>query len=104
MEKLKFLSKDGQRLLKFEGFGRFGKEVHSRAERVGEAGFGPRPIAADAGFSIYPLLEGESLLSGRLSTEIITRIAKYCAFRKNELQSPSGFFERVGDDAVFQLQ
>ena len=88
MEKLKFLSKDGQRLLKFEGFGRFGKEVHSRAERVGEAGFGPRPIAADAGFSIYPLLEGESLLSGSLSTEVITRIAKYCAFRKNELQSP----------------
>ena len=86
MEKLKFLSKDGQRLLKFEGFGRFGKEVHSRAERVGEAGFGPTPIAADAGFSIYPLLEGESLLAGSLSAEVITRIAKYCAFRKKELQ------------------
>ena len=86
MEKLKFLSNDGQRLLKFEGFGRFGKEVHSRAERVGEAGFGPRPIAADAGFSIYPLLEGESLLAGSLSAEVITRIAKYCAFRKKELQ------------------
>ncbi len=86
MEKLKFLSNDGQRLLKFEGFGRFGKEVHSRAERVGEADFGPTPIAADAGFSIYPVLEGESLRAGNLSAEVITWIAKYCAFRKKELQ------------------
>ena len=85
MEKLKFLSNDGRRLLKFEGFGRFGKEVHSRAETVGGAGFGPKPIAADAGFSIYPLLEGESLLAASLSAEVITRIAKYCAFRKREL-------------------
>ncbi len=37
MEKLKFLSNDGQRLLKFEGFGRFGKEVHSRAEGSAKA-------------------------------------------------------------------
>jgi hypothetical protein len=87
MERLKFLSNDGQRLLKFEGFGRFGKEVHSRAEVVGEAGFGPKPVAADAGFSIYPLLEGESLLPEGLSAEVITRIAEYCAFRKKELQS-----------------
>jgi hypothetical protein len=86
MERLKFLSSDRQRLLKFEGFGRFGEEVHSRAERVGEAGFGPRPIAADAGFSIYPLLEGESLRDGNLSAEVITGIAKYCAFRQRELQ------------------
>jgi hypothetical protein len=76
MERLKFLSNDGQRLLKFEGFGRFGKEVHSRAEVVGEAGFGPKPVAADAGFSIYPLLEGESLLPEGLSAEVITRIAE----------------------------
>jgi hypothetical protein len=86
MERLKFLSNDGRRLLKFEGFGRFGKEVHSRAEVAGEAGFGPKPIAADAGFSIYPFLEGESLLAGNVSAEVITRIAKYCAFRKKELQ------------------
>ncbi len=85
MERLKFLSSDGQRLLKFEGFGRFGKEVHTRAEAAGEGGFGPVPLAADAGFSIYPLLEGESLLPGSLSTEVITWIAKYCAFRKREL-------------------
>jgi hypothetical protein len=85
MERLKFLSNDGQRLLKFEGFGRFGKEVHSRADVVAEAGFGPKPIAADAGFSIYPLVAGESLLAGNLSAEVITRIAKYCAFRKKEL-------------------
>ncbi len=95
MEKLKFLSNDGQRLLKFEGFGRFGKEVHSRAEAVGEAGFGPKPIAADAGFSIYSLLEGESLLSGSLSTEVITRIANYCAFRKKELQSQTALSKEL---------
>jgi hypothetical protein len=87
MERLKFLSNDGQRLLKFEGLGRFGKEVHSRGEVVGEAGFGPMPIAADAGFSIYPVLEGESLLAGKPSAEVIARIASYCAFRKQELRT-----------------
>jgi hypothetical protein len=95
MERLKFLSNDGQRLLKFEGFGRFGKEVHSRAEVIGDAGFGPKPIAADAGFSIYPLLEGESLLPGDLSAEVITRIAKYCAFRKKDLQSQTASLKEL---------
>lgn len=87
MERLKFLSNDGQQLLKFEGFGRFGKEVHSRAQAVGEGQFGPAPMAAESGFSIYPLVKGEPLPPGKLSSEVITRIAKYCAFRKGELRS-----------------
>ncbi len=86
MERLKFLSNDGQQLLKFEGFGRFGKEVHSRAQIVGDGQFGAAPMAVEGGFSIYPLVKGEPLLPGKLSSEVITRIAKYCVFRKVELR------------------
>jgi hypothetical protein len=87
MERLKFLSDDGQRLLKFEGFGRFGKEVHARAQAVAGSQFGPEPMAAEDGFSIYPLVKGELLQPGNLSPEVIARIAEYCAFRKKELRS-----------------
>ena len=86
MEKLKFLSRSGDRLLKFEGFGRFGNAVYARSQTVGDGGFGPSPIAAEAGFGIYPMVQGESLLEGDLSSEVISRIAQYCAFRKAEFR------------------
>lgn len=114
MERLKFLSNDGQQLLKFEGFGRFGKEVHSRAQTVGDGQFGPAPVGAEGGFSIYPLVKGELLPAGKLSAEVITRIAKYCAFRKAELRSEGAcskeletmlhfnFAEEFGGDEIDQ--
>jgi len=86
MERLKFLSHSGDRLYKFEGFGRFGKEVRGRARLVGEAEFGPLPVSAEAGFSIYPVVKGESLAAEGLSSDTIAGIARYCAFRKNEFR------------------
>ena len=85
MERLKFLSDDERRLFKFEGFGRFGEEVHSRAQAVGQAKFGPLPIDAEEGFSIYPVVKGEPLLAADLSAQVTSRIGSYCAMRAREL-------------------
>src|SRR5690348_10799285 len=41
MERLKFLSVDHDRMFKFVGLGRFGKDIANRARVLAEAGFGP---------------------------------------------------------------
>src|SRR5579883_44541 len=116
MERLKFLSTDCSRLLKFEGFGRFGSEVQNRARTVGDGGFGPAPVAWEQGFSIYPVVEGESLLARHLSAEVIMRIAHYCAFRARMMPANAepgdelermmrfNFHEEFGSEVVSSLE
>jgi hypothetical protein len=81
METLKFLSEDGLWLFKFEGFGRFGKEVCRRAAMVANAGFGPAPETSDEGFGVYPMIQGRYLGSSDAGQTVLRRIAEYCAWR-----------------------
>lgn len=87
MERLKFLSPDKRQLLKFEGFGRFGQEVHERSCQVASAGFGPMPIEFTDGFSVYPFLRGKALSVTDLTDVMVERIAEYCAFRATEFRT-----------------
>jgi len=87
MERLKFLSEDCSRLYRFEGFGRFGAEVHQRALTIAEAGFGPTPEPREEGFGVYPVLNGRYLSSADASPATLMRIAEYCAFRACALAS-----------------
>lgn len=81
MERLKFLSEDRQWLLKFEGFGRFGRVVNERMEQVAEAGFGPAPICFSQGFSTYPVVPGRAANVWELNAGMLSRLAEYCAMR-----------------------
>jgi hypothetical protein len=85
MERLKFLSEDGSRLFRFEGFGRFGTQVHHRVVKVAEAGFGPMPDASEEGFGVYEMLRGRYLTGADLKPEVLARIAEYLAFRAREV-------------------
>ena len=87
MERLKFLSDDGQWLFRYEGLGRFGEDVRSRAAKVSEFGFGPVPEARQQGFGVYPMLQGRYLSAHDTSETVLQRIAEYCAFRARELNA-----------------
>ncbi|MGZ4788558.1 MAG: hypothetical protein ACXVZX_08550 [Terriglobales bacterium] len=85
MERLKFLSEDGNRLFRFEGFGRFGEELRQRAAKVAEFGFGPLPDAPEQGFGVYPVVRGRYLSANDGDASVLDRIAEYCAFRARAL-------------------
>jgi hypothetical protein len=81
MERLKFFSKSGDRVFKFEGYGRFGHEVHERSVLIAKAGFGPMPLRFEEGFSVYPRLRGKVLSSSDIAPGILQRMADYCGYR-----------------------
>lgn len=89
MERLKCLSRDGSRILKFEGMGRYGAECLERARCVFRAGFGPEPRDEGQGFLSYPWLPGRPLQAGDLSAAVLERLADYCAFRATAFPVPS---------------
>jgi hypothetical protein len=90
MERLKFLSQDARRLYKFHGLGRFGDSVAERARLLGEAGFGPRLLAHNSGFSEFAVLEGRPMDSAQTSAAVLERVADYCALRALEFGSQAG--------------
>lgn len=88
MERLKFLSPDRHSIYKFEGFGRFGEEVLARAKVLADAGFGCPAEDAGDGMVRYPVIKGVTGNSDDVSTGLLRRLARYCAFRAAEFRSP----------------
>ncbi|MBV8475593.1 MAG: hypothetical protein JOZ36_02920 [Acidobacteria bacterium] len=86
MERLKFLSPDRKSIFKFEGFGRFGQQVITRAGIIAKAGFGCQALDAGDGMIVYPVVRGQALTAAELSTELLERLARYCAFRAAEFR------------------
>jgi hypothetical protein len=83
-ERLKYLSpvtRDERRMFRFAGLGHYGDVVSERERKVATAGFGPMPRTESHGFVSYPWIEGRPLSSSDLSSEILIRLAEYCAFR-----------------------
>ncbi|WP_165373434.1 hypothetical protein [Sorangium cellulosum] len=95
LERLKFLSRDGRRILKFEGMGRHGAECLERARAIAEAGFGPAPRDEGEGFLSTPRLAAPPLQAEDLSTAVLERLADYCAFRASAFPVPSAPSEEL---------
>lgn len=85
-ERLKFLSRDCTRMYKFEGLGRFGEEIRGRAALLSDGGFGVTPQESAEGFVAYPVTQGHVLRECDLSTDVLDRMARYCAFRAAEFR------------------
>ncbi|MFB3915255.1 MAG: hypothetical protein ACE14M_00880 [Terriglobales bacterium] len=100
MERLKFLSPDKRTLFKFEGLGRFGSEVHRRAQLLGEAGFSPAPQGFLDGFGRYPMVPGAMLQATSINRELLLRMAAYCAFRAMAMRSADGQQPQAIEDMV----
>jgi hypothetical protein len=83
-ERLKYLSSresDEHRFFKFAGLGHYGDVVLKREQTVAAAGFAPMPREESDGFISYPWIEGRPLAASDLSSQILKRLAQYCAFR-----------------------
>ena len=78
----KYVSRDGDLLWKFEGRGRAGDQVRTRAHTLAAAGFSPRVVAESHGFTGYLYRKGSLLRSSHWDPQIEQRIAEYLAFRK----------------------
>jgi hypothetical protein len=89
MERLKFLVRGGSHVLKFDGFGRFGREVRERAALVFESGFGPIATDAGDGLTQYEFVRGRPLTRSDMSADVLERIASYCAFRAGAFRASS---------------
>jgi hypothetical protein len=84
MERVKFLSRDGTRLYKFEGLGPIGEAVQQRSRLVEEAGFGCGVTDAGDGFSCYAVAEATPMTAEEVDSIDLDRMAQYCAFRAAE--------------------
>ncbi len=80
-EQVKHLSRDGQLLFKFEGFGRYGRLSRQQALALAAAGFSPRLLGFDNGFAGYEFVRGRPLTQADLTQNLLSQIAEYCAFR-----------------------
>ena len=78
-ERQKYLSPDRRNIYRFDGHGRYGKEVRHRSEILTAHGWGPEVVSAGDGFSASPWLEGAR--PRRADQSVITQLAHYCAFR-----------------------
>ncbi len=86
MERTKFLSRDQRSLVKFEGFGRYGREVYRRSCVLGENGFAPVPCGFDNGYVSYPVEKARPASAQDISQKVVDQLAQYCAFRRREFQ------------------
>ncbi len=81
VERLKFLSRDQQKLLKFEGYGPYGEQVRQREQLLAASGFGAAHLGHESGFGIQELIGGNQPGVAEVSPALLRHMAKYCAWR-----------------------
>ena len=97
MESLKFLDRERAYLVKFEGLGPQSRNSLQRAEVLFGRGFAPRAARTEAGMTRYEFISGSRLSCDVQSTEVLNRMAEYCAFRA------SNFRASVPSDALAEM-
>jgi hypothetical protein len=78
-ERQKFLSHDGRQIYRFDGHGRYGKEVRRRSELLHDHHWGPAALSVGDGFTASSWLHG--VRPSQADRDIILQLAAYCAFR-----------------------
>ena len=103
MERMKFLSADGEHIIKFEGLSTHGKNVRARAQCLAEAGFGPRYDGSENGFVHYRRIVGRRLWADEFTRADLERLAAYCAFRSREFSCDKNTDANFADMIAFNL-
>jgi hypothetical protein len=93
LEPAKFLAKDERSIFKFEGLGRYGEAIGSRAKLLAARNFSPPYLGNSRGFGSYEFVPGRMLGLCDRSTELLERIADYlslrlASFASDEAQAP----------------
>ena len=81
MERLRYASPEARSIFTFEGHGPYGAEVRARNEALADAGFAPPYFGQQAGFGEHSFLAGGIARVDGLDGQLLTRIARYCAWR-----------------------
>ncbi len=104
MERLKFLSPDGQRFFKFEGMGPIGSEVRERAFALAAAGFSPAAEDSGDGFLSYHTIDARPSQRQDVSSPLLEQIARYCSFRVSEFGCRSSNNSELRTMVEFNVQ
>ena len=96
-ERSKYLSRDGQRLYKFEGLGPYGEAPRQRAQLLAEFGFAPAMRMDDRAFAAYQVIVGRPAGIADLNEQILCHIADYCALRTREFPADQA---RIGEGSM----
>ena len=97
-ERLKFLSRDRQRVFKFQGHGPYGQQVREREQLLASSGFGPAYLGHQAGFGMQEVVGGKQPAACEPSLAMLTHVARYCACRATT------FSAAVSPDSIRQLE
>lgn len=89
LERIKHLSVEEAALFKFEGLGRFGALARRQAQMLADAAFSPALLGFEDGFARYRFEQGRPLSRQDLTSDLLTQMAEYCAFRVRNLAAPS---------------
>ncbi len=81
MERLRFLSACRRALYTFEGHGPYGAAVRSRNEGLSDSKFGLGYLGHEYGFGKHNLPDGRPHTPCKLTAELLSRMAEYCAWR-----------------------
>jgi hypothetical protein len=85
-ERQKYISQNGTLVFRFDGHGHYGKAVRQRSQILADHGWGPQISSTGDGFSASAWLRGARLNSA--NHDVVTHLARYCAFRSEHLTSP----------------
>ncbi|HEX6533323.1 MAG TPA: hypothetical protein VF041_01930 [Gemmatimonadaceae bacterium] len=80
-------AREGARVVKFAGLGRWGRAAHDRATRLARAGFSPEPLALAHGFLAFELIPGAPLRARARPPRLVERVARYLAFVSREFHT-----------------
>jgi hypothetical protein len=84
-ERRKYLSSDGGKFFRFDGYGRYGRAVRRRSEILAEDCWGPEVCDAGDGFSATPWVQGNR--PAQVDRSTVIQLARYCAFRAEHFQT-----------------
>jgi hypothetical protein len=81
LERVKYLTENGERLVKFSGLGASGAAVKRRAESLADAGWSPRVSDAEPGFLAYDWARGRPARLSLDRERVLPELARYLAVR-----------------------
>jgi hypothetical protein len=88
-ERVKYLSEQRERVVKFSGYGASGAAVKRRAETLASAGWSPRVCEAEAGFLAYEWAHGRPASACLDRERVLPELAGYLCTRSRELAASS---------------
>lgn len=87
MERLRYVSRDRQATLTFEGHGHYGAQARARDQRLSDSGFGTAYLGHKSGFGMHALPEGRVARRTSVTPQLLAHMATYCAWRAKEFRA-----------------